>query len=74
MFEILGGGAMSLQAIPPVLPLLAETIHDLGLLLLIGLVALPAAALAGSAWRDARENRHSGPRIAGRGCAPSGAA
>ena len=60
MLGITGIGDFALNALPPALPLMSDALHDLGLLLLVGLVALPALTLLSSVWREMRANRRGG--------------
>jgi hypothetical protein len=76
VIEFAGLGELAWSALPPTLPLMTDTIHRLGLLLLTGLVAIPAAALVASAWQEARARRRSGgsatERTGGRLCSAHG--
>lgn len=78
MMEFFGLGELALNALPPTLPLMTDTIHRLGLLLLVGLVAVPAIALVASVWREARarggSDGEAGKRSTGRLCPAHGAA
>jgi hypothetical protein len=69
---------VELAGFPPWIPLMTDTIHTLGWLLLVALVTVPALALAGSAIREALSKPSSATgrppqRPAARLC-PSGAA
>jgi hypothetical protein len=57
MLGITGLGDFTLSALPPALPLVSDTLHNLGLMLLVALVALPALTLLSSVWRELRTDR-----------------
>ena len=55
-----GMGDLFANAVPPALPLVTNTVHTLGLLLLIAIVGLPGLTLVSSVWRDSRKSRGAG--------------
>lgn len=66
--------SISLPALPPSVPLVADTVHVAGWTLLVALVALPALTLVANALREAaaRARRPEGPRAPVRLCSAHG--
>jgi hypothetical protein len=56
------GSFTALPGLPPELPLVTDTIHTFGWLLVVSLVAGPAIALAGSVLREALSRASGGGR------------